>query len=220
MSRIRRLSPEITLHEGDARYLARQMSTVILLAFAVPGAALALIYCYHNIRPRHAHRADPEMILESKAPVPAFKTRRLNGSTFLITEWDDIWNEHPYIYAKVVRSANTILILDTGCGGATTNSSIGIRSLREYLETVPIKENRGRALNEGGTMKYVVTQTHCHYDHICTSLGILIDTPGIHGVMMQWVRRHLRSTARSLPLPTVQNFFLLITCRPIRSAKR
>lgn len=48
---------------------------------------------------------------------PAFKARRLTSSTFLITEWDDIYNEHPFIYAKFVLADRTMLILDTDSEG-------------------------------------------------------------------------------------------------------
>lgn len=98
--------------------------------------------------------------------LPAFTARRLTQTTFLIIEWDDIYNEHPFIYAKVVPSANTILILDTGCGGATHNIDITLKSLRKFIETVAIPDNNHKPLNEGGKMKYIVVESHCHYDHI------------------------------------------------------
>jgi glyoxylase-like metal-dependent hydrolase (beta-lactamase superfamily II) len=103
--------------------------------------------------------------LENKK-LPAFTARRLTQTTFLIVEWDDLFNEHPFIYAKVVPSAKTILIMDTGCGGATHNPEIGLKSLREFIETVNIPDNNGKPLNEGGKMKYIVVESHCHYDHI------------------------------------------------------
>lgn len=95
----------------------------------------------------------------------AFRANRLTSSTFLIVETDDIFSEHPYIYVKLVPSANTILIVDTGCGGASTKN-VDITSLREFIETVPFDGNGGRPLNDGGRMGYVVALTHCHYDHI------------------------------------------------------
>lgn len=103
--------------------------------------------------------------------LPAFTARRLTQTTFLIVEWDDVFNEHPFIYAKVVPSAKTILIIDTGCGGATHNPEIGLKSLREFIETVDVPDNNGKPLNEGGKMKYIVVESHCHYDHIrrCSS---------------------------------------------------
>ncbi|TFK40308.1 beta-lactamase-like protein [Crucibulum laeve] len=99
----------------------------------------------------------------------AFEATRLTASTFLIKEYDDIYSEHPHIYAKVVPEANTVLLIDSGCGGASNNSDIQITSLREFIEKVGLSDNEGKPLNEDGKMKYVVVTTHCHYDHI---LGI------------------------------------------------
>ncbi|KAI6008169.1 Metallo-hydrolase oxidoreductase [Pisolithus orientalis] len=62
--------------------------------------------------------------------------------------WSD---KHPYIYAKVMPSAQTVLILDTGCGGASNNHCIGVKSLREFLRNVGV---------------LIVVQSHCHYDYI------------------------------------------------------
>lgn len=97
----------------------------------------------------------------------AFKAYRLTATTFLIVEVDDIYSEHPYIYAKIVPAANTILVLDTGCGGASNDPTVELTSLREFIETVDIEENGGKPLNEGGSRRYVVVLSHCHYDHIC-----------------------------------------------------
>ncbi|KAF8807028.1 Metallo-hydrolase/oxidoreductase [Phlegmacium glaucopus] len=95
----------------------------------------------------------------------AFQAIRLTSSTFLIKEYNDIYSEHPHIYAKLVLSSNTMLIIDTGCGGASNDPDITIKSLREFIETVKVKDNNGLPLNEG-SMSYVVALTHCHYDHI------------------------------------------------------
>ncbi|KAI6007959.1 hypothetical protein EDC04DRAFT_2778864 [Pisolithus marmoratus] len=53
------------------------------------------------------------------------RSRRLSSSTFLITGWVDL-----FIYAKIVPPAQNLLILDTGCGGESSNSRIGVQSLR------------------------------------------------------------------------------------------
>jgi glyoxylase-like metal-dependent hydrolase (beta-lactamase superfamily II) len=98
----------------------------------------------------------------------AFQATRLTSSTFLIKEYNDIYSEHPHIYAKLVSSANTMLIIDTGCGGASNDPDITIKSLKEFIETVKVEDNNGLPLNEGGSMKYIVALTHCHYDHIRT----------------------------------------------------
>lgn len=98
----------------------------------------------------------------------AFQATRLTPSTFLIKEYDDVYSEHPHIYAKVVRSANTILVIDTGCGGVSNDPNTGIKSVREFMETVRMDANDNKPLNENGRMKYLVITTHCHYDHIRT----------------------------------------------------
>lgn len=104
----------------------------------------------------------------SETHLPAFTAHRLTPSTFLIKEWDDIWVEHPFIYAKIVPAAQTILLLDTGCGGKTDNPDIGLKDLRTFIETVPVNDNGGKPLNPGGKLSYIVVQSHCHYDHIRT----------------------------------------------------
>ncbi|KAF5367432.1 hypothetical protein D9758_003676 [Tetrapyrgos nigripes] len=95
----------------------------------------------------------------------AFSATRLAADTFLVKETDDIYSENPHIYVKLVPLVNTILLIDTGCGGKS-NEDVEITSLREFLETYEVEVNDGKALNSGGFMKYVVVTTHCHYDHI------------------------------------------------------
>lgn len=124
---------------------------------------------------------------EVQAKKSAFTAHRLTRSTFLIVEVDDIYGEHPYIYAKLVPDAGTILLFDTGCGGASDDRTVHITSLREFLESVPIAENGGRPLNDGARMRYVVALSHCHYDHIRTSrphraLPSVLTLPGLVGV--------------------------------------
>ncbi|KAJ6531736.1 Metallo-hydrolase/oxidoreductase [Mycena capillaripes] len=99
-------------------------------------------------------------------PRAAFRATRLTQSVFLLSEYNDIYDEHPQIFVKVVPSAKTILIIDTGCGGATVDPDTEITSLRNYMEEVKLDCNGGAALNEGKHMEYVVVATHCHYDHI------------------------------------------------------
>ncbi|KAJ3552088.1 hypothetical protein NM688_g4344 [Phlebia brevispora] len=107
----------------------------------------------------------------------AFKTCRLTPTAFVINEHSDVYDEKPLIYAKIVPSANTILILDTGCGGATKDTKIEIKSLREYIETVPLRANGDKPLNQGGTMRYIVVLSHCHYDHILGVEQFAKDSP-------------------------------------------
>ncbi|KAI0749582.1 Metallo-hydrolase/oxidoreductase [Daedaleopsis nitida] len=119
----------------------------------------------------------------------AFSARRLTGSTFLIVEVDDVYDEHPFIYAKLVPTARTILLLDTGCGGKTRDPDVELTSLREFIERVPVEDNGGQPLNpitHGGTggkqeapMRYVVVLSHCHYDHILGVEQFAKDSPVI-----------------------------------------
>lgn len=96
-------------------------------------------------------------------PSTCFSCTRLNSSTFLIVE-DDIFNEQPFIYAKIYNSA--IVLIDTGCGGAARDDTVDLRSLRKFIETYPIDGNDGKPLNPGSEKAYAVICTHCHYDHI------------------------------------------------------
>ncbi|KAF5377361.1 hypothetical protein D9757_008011 [Collybiopsis confluens] len=107
----------------------------------------------------------------------AFSAFGLSPNVFLIKESNDIYSENPYIYAIISRSSasdgsaftvpqGTVILIDTGCGGASNDPGVEITSLREFIETVDI---RGQPLNPGGSMNYLVINTHCHYDHI---LGI------------------------------------------------
>jgi len=98
-------------------------------------------------------------------PSTSFTTRRVNGSTFLIIE-DDGYGEQPYIYVKVYP--RYLLLTDTGCNNPRSKKP-SLTSLRQFLETYPLKENKNRSLNPNGEKKYVVICSHCHYDHI---LGI------------------------------------------------
>ncbi|KAI0368745.1 Metallo-hydrolase/oxidoreductase [Pilatotrama ljubarskyi] len=107
----------------------------------------------------------------------AFTARRLTPYTFLITEIDDIYDEHPFIYAKLVPDARTLLLLDTGCGGATRAPDASFTRLREFIERAPVQDNEGRPLNEGGGMRYVVVLSHCHYDHILGVEQFAKDSP-------------------------------------------
>ncbi|KAF9043925.1 beta-lactamase-like protein [Panaeolus papilionaceus] len=100
----------------------------------------------------------------------AFRAQRLTPTTFLVKEYDDIYDEKPHIYVKVVQEESTILIVDTGCGGSMKDhghqSSNTVRSLRKFIEIVPVSDNGGLPLNPNSAMDYMVILTHCHYDHI------------------------------------------------------
>ena len=101
--------------------------------------------------------------------IAAFHASRLTRSTFLMKEYNDPYSEHPHIYAKIIPAANTILIIDTGCGGASNNPKVKVKSLRQFK----IEDNHGLPLNDGDTMDYVVVLTHCHYDHICMCISLV-----------------------------------------------
>ncbi|KAH7930194.1 hypothetical protein BV22DRAFT_1191466 [Leucogyrophana mollusca] len=169
-------------------YIAGEMSIdIALLAVILLSILLCLLFTRQSPRDPNQRLVNDLGWAQSSAVsdkeqstaknLPAFTTRQLTQSTFLITEWDDIWNEHPFIYAKIVPAAETILIVDTGCGGRTLNTDIGLTSLREYIETVGVADNGGRPLNEGRRMRYVVVQTHCHYDHILGAEAFAVDSP-------------------------------------------
>ena len=98
----------------------------------------------------------------------AFKASKLTSTAFAINEHSDAYDEKPLIYAKLVPAARTLLLVDTGCGGATSDGEISVRGLREFIETVPVQDNSGRPLNPGAALRYVLVLTHCHYDHIRT----------------------------------------------------
>jgi hypothetical protein len=100
-------------------------------------------------------------------PRSAFIASRLTPTTFIVKEYNDIYSEHPYIYVKLIPSAHTVCVIDTGCGGASNDPDVEITSLRTFLETVPVPDNGYKPLNES-KMRYIVICTHVHYDHIRT----------------------------------------------------
>ncbi|KAI0671609.1 beta-lactamase-like protein [Trametes maxima] len=108
---------------------------------------------------------------------PVFSARRLTPTTFLIVEVDDVYDEHPFIYAKRVPAAHTLLLLDTGCGGATRIPDASFTRLRDFLEHAPVADNDGRPLNADGELGYVVVLSHCHYDHILGVEQFAKDSP-------------------------------------------
>ncbi|KAJ5159086.1 uncharacterized protein N7500_008737 [Penicillium coprophilum] len=116
----------------------------------------------------------------SPTPKPAnpgstcFTASRLNSTTFQIVE-DDKFLEMPIIYAKIYPSV--FVLMDTGCGGAARDPSVELRSLRSFLETVPVRDNGETPLNSGGQRKYLVICTHCHFDHI-SGIEQFVETDG------------------------------------------
>jgi len=80
---------------------------------------------------------------------------------------DDKWFETSFIYAKVFK--DVIVLVDTGCGGATRNPNVTLTSFRLFIETIPVHDNNNTPLNENGHKAYLVVCSHCHFDHIGTS---------------------------------------------------
>jgi glyoxylase-like metal-dependent hydrolase (beta-lactamase superfamily II) len=101
-------------------------------------------------------------------PRAAFRASRLTPTTFLLVEHSDIYDEHPFLYAKPLPHARALCLLDTGCGGASADRTIELTSLRAFLETYAVADNGGRPLAAPG-WTYVVVCSHVHYDHIRTS---------------------------------------------------
>ncbi|RSL89006.1 hypothetical protein CEP52_015048 [Fusarium oligoseptatum] len=96
-------------------------------------------------------------------PTTCFSASRLNDTTFVICE-DDKWRENPLIYVKLFPSS--LVLIDTGCGGAAKDPTVELTSLRTFIETYSVADNGEEPLNKNGTRNYVVICTHCHYDHI------------------------------------------------------
>jgi glyoxylase-like metal-dependent hydrolase (beta-lactamase superfamily II) len=106
---------------------------------------------------------NPTAVTSEHADSTCFYCTRLNASTFKIVE-DDQWSENPIIYVKIYELV--VVLLDTGCGGASRDTTASLTSLRQFLEAYPVSDNNGVPLNQGGTRDYVVVCSHCHFDHI------------------------------------------------------
>ena len=104
-----------------------------------------------------------QVVSAEKPPSTCFGCRRLNETTFVIVE-DDKWRENPLIYAKIYTSV--VVLIDTGCGGASKDPDVQLTSLRTFIETYPVSANGGKPLNFAAKRSYIIICTHCHYDHI------------------------------------------------------
>lgn len=105
------------------------------------------------------------MTTKAASPSTSFTARRINATTFLITE-DDSYDEHPFIYAKLHPTAPVLILSDTGCD-SPREKGVSLTHLRQFLEEFPVPENDDRPINGGPEKRaYFVICTHCHYDHI------------------------------------------------------
>ncbi|KAJ5542081.1 hypothetical protein N7535_004501 [Penicillium sp. DV-2018c] len=105
--------------------------------------------------------------LVESSSVASFTVTRLNQATFRLVE-DDRHIERPMIYVKLYP--NCVVVIDTGCNNPR-DAELPVTSLREFIETVPIDQNKGAPLNPDGRLPYVILITHCHYDHIVLQTG-------------------------------------------------
>ncbi|PQE21770.1 Metallo-beta-lactamase domain-containing 2 protein [Rutstroemia sp. NJR-2017a WRK4] len=111
----------------------------------------------------------------SSLPTTSFVSRRVNPSTFVVSE-DDDFGEQPYIYIKIY--AKFIVVTDSGCN-KPRNKDVQISSLRQYIEEYPIASNSNASLNPGGEKAYIIICSHCHYDHILGLPQFLSSNPTI-----------------------------------------
>lgn len=156
-------APRLPSTHSDLSVMLPTLDWLYLWAFGCCGVLLSYFLFSHTSQTK-LNIVNPVPL--SNETTSAFQASRLTPSAFLIKEYNDIYDEHPHIYVKVVPSANTILVIDTGCGGASNDPDVKVRNLREFIETIGVDDNEGKPLNKGGAMKYVVVTTHCHYDHI------------------------------------------------------
>jgi glyoxylase-like metal-dependent hydrolase (beta-lactamase superfamily II) len=142
------------------------------------------------------------------SPLPGttcFTASRLNDTTFQIVE-DDKWAERPIIYAKVYPS--TIVLLDTGCGGAARDTRAELKSLRVFLETFPVADNGNNPLNPGAERSYLVICTHCHFDHIGMSLSLSSSGQGLSITQVALPNSLVRVAAPYGPAPMTRIFLV------------
>lgn len=79
---------------------------------------------------------------------------------------NDEYEEHPFIYIKILDDPRLIVMSDTGCGGGDKRQE-HYRNLKDYIETFPVAANDGKPLNSLEAERgYLIICTHCHYDHI------------------------------------------------------
>ena len=111
---------------------------------------------------QQGEKSDP-LLKVPQQPSTCFNCTRLNSTTFQIVE-DDKWFENPIVYAKIF--AEVLVLIDTGCGGASRDPNVSLRSLRSFIESYEVADNDNQPLNKGRVKDYVVICSHCHFDHI------------------------------------------------------
>lgn len=101
-----------------------------------------------------------------KNHLSSFFARRINKSTFAITE-DDRYGEHPVLYAKLYPNKPVMVLSDTGLNSPHKRSKEAkFIHIRDFLEHCPVPSNDNQPLNPDGRKQYVILVSHCHYDHI------------------------------------------------------
>ncbi|KAF8206518.1 Metallo-hydrolase/oxidoreductase [Mycena galopus ATCC 62051] len=133
-------------------------------------------------------------------PRAAFRATRLTSSTFLVSEYDDIYDEHPQIFVKLIPSAHTILIIDTGCGGATRDPKIEITSLRKYIEEVKLDCNGGKFNDSrilvSSHLPTFISPSNLPIHSLCESMGI--PTPSYSPILVP--HQHVVQSKTLVPL--------------------
>lgn len=104
-------------------------------------------------------------VSQNESPSASFSVKRISKTTFLIRE-DDLYEEHPFIYAKLHPTAPVVILSDTGCNEPSEQHKYDrYIHLRRYLEHCPVPSNNNKPLNPHGARQYVIICTHCHFDH-------------------------------------------------------
>lgn len=85
--------------------------------------------------------------LVENSSVTNFTGTRLNQTTFRLVE-EDRHIERPIVYVKLYPTG--VVVIDTGCNNPR-NAKLPVTNLRQFIETVPIDQNKGMPLNPDGS---------------------------------------------------------------------
>lgn len=96
---------------------------------------------------------------------PAFAMSQVNPSTYLVVH-NDKYFEFPYIYLKLYPDAALAVVIDTGCGSANAKGTRGEKDIKRFIETVIIGKHSTTSGTVAANWRFLVTCTHCHFDHI------------------------------------------------------